>query len=166
MTEHDRIAIAYHEAGHAVITWHVGLSPTAATIEPGEGNLGRVEREEIDTPFEGAPPPAPIMKKMILSALAGPLAEGRFTGNDPYRTYAGFDGEAAVKGSDVDYISDLLLRVSSMEDCESGAAWDAFEREAQELVDRFWQDIERVAEKLLEATTLTGKELGDVLSLR
>ena len=164
MNKHERIAIAHHEAGHAVIQWHLGLSPTTVTICPGDGSLGRSEHAKVETPFDGGEPSTAVMNKMILSTLAGPLAEGRITGEDPYRTHAGLDGENAIRGSDLDTVTDLLTRVASMDDCESGAAFDAVEREAQRLVELHWQDIQRVAEKLLEATTLTGRELVRAIS--
>lgn len=35
-------AIAYHEAGHAIIGRHLGLIVTAATIVPAPNSLGKV----------------------------------------------------------------------------------------------------------------------------
>jgi hypothetical protein len=40
----DRLVTAYHEAGHAVVAYHLGLEPRIATIVPNmeEGTAGKV----------------------------------------------------------------------------------------------------------------------------
>lgn len=36
------LSTAYHEAGHAVLAWHLGLKFLEVTIDPREGSLGHI----------------------------------------------------------------------------------------------------------------------------
>lgn len=41
-TERNLVAVAYHEAGHAVVAWAEGVRLHSATIVPSEGTMGSV----------------------------------------------------------------------------------------------------------------------------
>ena len=48
MSEERLRLTAYHEAGHAVVSWVVGLETQSASIEPRGSSLGRVSFTDME----------------------------------------------------------------------------------------------------------------------
>lgn len=71
---HDE-ATAYHEAGHAVLALVLGRPVHKVSVLPNRERLG-----EVRFGTGSAKPTDDWLEREILIALAGPLAEARFTG--------------------------------------------------------------------------------------
>lgn len=173
----DIKGIAYHESGHLVVGYHQGLEPTKVTIKPDEKRVGYVTWKTEGSLHERAPE---LVRKDILTDMAGPLAYEKYTGNIAFSEkdpYAGMSGESAADGSDAFHLHDRILHLASPEplEGESVEAWSArqevaadaeferLDREGRRLVDEYWSDIQRAAEKLLEIETLEGEDLSQFL---
>ena len=84
----DRMATAYHEAGHAVIARTLGIPVKLATIKPGEGYAGRVLTKVSNYETQTR---ALWMREALMS-FAGAIAEGEMGGigsKDAWRTTRG-----------------------------------------------------------------------------
>lgn len=137
--------IAYHEAGHAVVSRMLGLRVKSVTIRPGS--------VLIDS-FSGA-----ATEKQILTLLAGIYAQRRFA---PHSAWRSRNQSHPNSGYDFDNVA-LLIH----DQHGSGRVADLYSRyafaKAEQLVDDWWQHIEAVARALLERGTLTGAEMYQVM---
>lgn len=149
------IAVAYHEAGHAVIGQKLGVPVRRVSIEPTEAYRGMVL---IDDPVRGIKDGDETsdrarlrVERTIIVRLAGPVAQRkhrpsswrRYHGSDDYRGLAGlaacfYDGETL----------DAFIR------------W--LELRTQDLVEIHMSAIDRVAQALLERKTLTSDEIKEI----
>ena len=87
----DRMATAYHEAGHAVIARTLGIPVKLATIKPGEGYAGRVLTKVSNYETQTR---ALWMREALMSS--GAIAEGEMGGigsKDAWRTTRGEGGD-------------------------------------------------------------------------
>lgn len=75
MTQQHDSAVAYHEAGHAVVALILGRPVQLVTVLPDKKRLGRVEFGKGKTK-----PTDDWLEREILIALAGVAAEARHTG--------------------------------------------------------------------------------------
>lgn len=149
---------AYHEAGHALLAILVGARVRHVTIEPDKDDgPDRFAEIQVEWPldlFTGKE----IRKKMVLVALAGPVAEMIHTG-EPY--HPGFQEEWAGDWQ---------------------AAWDAAEtivpapqkrvtylerttRSIYELLDddRHWAALAAIVDDLLAHETLEGDHVEEIV---
>lgn len=143
-------ALAYHEAGHAVVSAYEGLRPSKATIVADGDVLGSVagpsRRAKSGSDKERA-----RFEKDVVVLLAGPIAEVRFSGTRRSK-FAAKDHEQAV------------WRIQSFESDEKvQKAWLAYlEERAQAWIWRHWRcwnEIKLVAAALLERRSLNGREI-------
>lgn len=142
---------AYHEAGHAVITRHLGYPVHSVTIKPGDDYQGAAlsddptygRRLDLDNAESGTDDK---MKHRVISALAGSVAEHRFSPE-------GFD----LEGSSDDYkvVYDLVLSLGGGGD----DVGEELYQKTRALVSDYWSDIDRVARALLDRTELSGDDL-------
>jgi ATP-dependent Zn protease len=147
-----RRATAYHEAGHVVIGLSCGIGIQYVTIKP-EGKLwGHVQRTGRRTrPYIGdATREAFVCEVAYL--LAGSLAEERFTGRN-LRTPGDY--------SKVDQI--VVAYIGADKAAALTAQMEAVVRGMIEPPP-VWSMIDRVAVALMERETLTGDDLGRIIS--
>jgi peptidase M41-like protein len=152
----DREGTAYHEAGHAALMFHFKQIIEIVTIISAEDSLGYCKGErlddfplldQIDDPNE-VERAVRIYEEEILICLAGPEAEGLFTGHY-YSIGAGGDYEKA---------SELAKRLG-LDNCDDYLV---------QLADWLQSDpinrhIKVIAKSLLDKNTLTGEEVKTLL---
>ncbi|AIG80507.1 Hypothetical protein AJAP_38615 [Amycolatopsis japonica] len=150
----DRLT-AWHEAGHVVVYLLQGRSLRYVTLRP--RGIGRVG-------FTAVRPRRVELSSVAVVAHAGPLAQARHVlevTSEAERLHEGVTAEDVRLGA---YLhgghDDLALIVEARR--AYGLADDQpdlWAEIAQDLVDRHWTDISRIAEALLEHRTLTGAQL-------
>jgi len=158
----SRRAIAYHEAGHAVVMEAVGVRVRRATIVPSKYESGSV------CPHEGESDPA----SQVLIDLVGVLAERRAAGRRPRLTFPSATAVSYfhVKGDLIEYGA----AVDGLNAWEAAAVIAPSHRErtaylrwqwerAAAMVERRWVEVEAVAAALLKRKTLYGSEVRRVI---
>jgi hypothetical protein len=147
-----REAIAYHEAGHAVISMKLGYRCLYVTIIPDGDRLGHVCCED---PMAGGHDDK--IKHALKVLIAASLAESKHIGS---RTWG--DADDRLKATNLA----LLATERNVERAE--ALINDMIGEARKLVERHWADIEKLAEQLLVerrvnllAPKATGSEASD-----
>ena len=147
--------IAYHEAGHAVIALHLDLGIKRVSIKPEGMFMGTVSHKR---PFKleeerikvGIVKTRLKMEDNALCSLAGPHAQKRFNSTGcGRRQLINTDHINVYKNIEFlfpdEHIMDTYFKFLN--------AWSKF------LVDRYWDQIEAVAQHLLEKETISGVEL-------
>jgi hypothetical protein len=142
----ERVAIAYHEAGHVV----------ARFFSEG-GSLGHV-RGRYDDPEDALGREAEYGKRLaieteIISALAGQIAEKRGVGRST-------SGSAESNGK---IAADLAFSACGGEAREAGAFLNWLRIRTENLIEFYWTDVERVTQALLERKTLSGNEVRKII---
>jgi hypothetical protein len=155
-------ATAYHEAGHAIARWWLGLRFKEASIIPNsaEGTLGHVLGSGLPKWFNPATQDhQPRMRlqaeKQIVTLFAGQIAEQNFLGRRPNRNTYHHDNHCAV---------DLASYFHEGETLEAFLKY-LFLR-SRDLVDLRWQEIGWVAEELLHGRRLTYKAMVEAIHRR
>jgi hypothetical protein len=142
---------AYHEAGHAVVAWMLGLRVRSVTIRPASGHSGLTRIAGFGRT---------TTEKKILITLAGPYTRRRFVPRSAWRSR---NQSHLADGYDFDKVALLLDDAHG-----NGKVADLYSRyvmaKAEQLVDDGWQHIEAVAKALLERETLTVAEMRQVIS--
>jgi ATP-dependent Zn protease len=126
-------AIAYHEAGHAVLSMQLGYKCLYVTIIPDGVRLGHVCCED---PLIGAH--ADKIEHALKVLIGAGLAEGRQVGSKSW-------GDADDRAS----ATKLALSATDGDAKRAGALIDQLTSETRELVERHWPDIETLAQRLL-----------------
>jgi hypothetical protein len=140
-------AVAYHEAGHAVVGWVLDpqVRPRRVTIVRGDGSLGHVEHSRSrgrrnDMEFLTARGRL-VRDSEAISSFAGRLAQAKFLGYMPRWSHDG----------DYHQIAGLCY----YQDPEMQRLWCRLRHlESQSYVNLRWPQIELVAAALLEKKTL------------
>jgi hypothetical protein len=148
---------AYHEAGHAVVSWVVGLVMEGASIQPQESSLGRVsfaELEHMELYKAG-------LYRHLVSSYAGAkaveLRTGRPTAPDNPNT------DPRVEGSDWDAIVDLIRALAGPDESVQVALQEQADEEAQRILRKNWPGVEAVAQALLRDRSLDNADLSRIL---
>ena len=132
---------AYHEAGHAVIAYRLGVEVKFVTILPTHHSGGYVTPGDLFCGGTGSDHAA--LERAIKFCLAGPMAEALF-----YPRY-----HRRLKS--VDYVCALgLARYLTGWGAEEFIRYQ--ERETKKLLKLYWKDVQQVAQALLEYDELTG----------
>ena len=126
-------AIAYHEAGHAVISMKLGYKCLYVTIIPDGNRLGHVCCED---PLAGGHDDK--IKHALKVLIAASLAESKHIG---CRTWG--DADDRVKATN------LALLATDRNAERAAALVNEMIGEARKLVEHHWPDIEALAEQLL-----------------
>lgn len=163
MNAHPAWRTAVHEAGHAVVSWHLGFLVNVVSIRPGEDTFGRmsdtpdfcidVERDERCSERE-------THERAAVVCYAGLAAESVFgLGKYDWRD------DAVHGGWEDDRIAreEHLALVHAADDIE--AAVDRCRAMALTSTSQHQGDIRRLAEALLEFETLTDCEIEHVLGV-
>ena len=158
MRDRSRKSIAYHEAGHVVVYWHLtGRAPIRVTIEPSMGALGRVDHKRLIDKKHLSPDIGDEARvraeKKIMIKLAGPFAQQRYSSRSRRNDHASMDWLEAF---------DIARRLIDNErETIAYIAW--LEYRTTDVIEQQWKDVKRVAGALLRQDTLSGAELLKIL---
>ena len=146
-------AVAYHEAGHAVIAAVLGIlrSDSIITIIPdGKGEQGSVSFSK-QPPLHGTPlrlrRSARWTRKFVLAIYAGPASTINIDPGVDLWEDGGF------------YQTDMIFAEWLMEFYASASAQKRTWQKAVALVHLHWPSIQQVAAELLKRRTITGAEV-------
>jgi Peptidase family M41 len=133
VTTDPREAIAYHEAGHAVISMRLGYRCLYVTITPDGNRLGHACCED---PLIGGHDDK--IKHALKVLIAARLAEGRHVGSQTWG-----DADDRVKATN------LALLASDRDTERAEALINEMIHETRMLVGQHWPEIEALAQRLL-----------------
>jgi ATP-dependent Zn protease len=173
-------ATAIHESGHAVACHTLGRPGSVVTIREGAAGASTAGGVGIDWGLSQSDIRGLNTRKVddaVVILCAGPIAEGRFLGEDPIeflkRPYSavGKRGSAlrALTGQANDW--DLVLRIAqeitqirgvSLITSVSHIHRKAIE--ARELIDEHWTEVEALSAVLLRRKTLTWDDVEGILA--
>ena len=139
-----REAIAYHEAGHAVISMKLGYKYLYVTIIPDGDRLGHVCCEN---PLMGDHDDK--IRHALKVLIAASLAEGKHLGSPTWG-----DAEDRARATD------LALLATDRDTERAEALINEMIGEAQKLVEQHWPDIEALAQRLLVNGKVNFLEVG------
>jgi ATP-dependent Zn protease len=154
----QELAIAYHEAGHAVACHFFHVKVKSASIVPKKGEYqGCVQHEGM---FRGLRPDIEVsgrarlqIERNIVISLAGAAAQRRHN-KKSWRSYH--------SSSDFHYAVKLASHVClSKADSEAFLHW--LEVRADELIANQWSAVQRIANVLLERKTVPGDEIAALI---
>jgi hypothetical protein len=149
--------ISYHESGHVVMAVLLGARVTHATIEPdrddGPERYGDVQALWQRSKFSERQ----FAEKLVLTALAGPVAEMIYTG-EAY--HPGFVAEWASDWQHAFAAAEPLVR-----DERKRLAWleSQIRRLYALLNDRYWPAVAALADELSAHETLEEEQIRDAL---
>ena len=167
MAEESR-QTAYHEAGHMVAAWELGLNVLGATIvpNPDAGYAGRVivPVEDRVRYADWVESEEEYLYAHMVMCYAGIEAGERYVG-EPMPE---LNIELGLVGSDSDdgRIADLLLTIAGPDEDEQIETGERANRHAKNLVSSRWSQIVAVAETLIARETLDERECREVLEER
>lgn len=144
MTIEDRKGTAYHEAGHVVVAWALGLRVRAATI----GVDGDDAKGKSD--IEGNKP----LQRIDRIALCAAGVEAQHVFGVPTHTRAGSMDEAEII---------KLTKHLDNEKAQSAARDDGYRR-AHELIQAHKAQVYRVAERLLAQGSIGEVEISKLVA--
>jgi len=157
-----REAMAYHEAGHAVVAISLGIQVKKVTIKPTRDFHGRVTHAPVLTARdirrinEGSETPhtRDRMEKLAMVCLAGPMAQQRFKP----RSWRDWHG-----ASDFEHYGDIVLKLGGGGESlrlygELLTVW------TESKLNLWWPTVELVAAELLECETLGCQDVGELMS--
>ncbi len=148
---------AYHEAGHAVISWALEYEVYKITIVPSGDKAGLVIHQNplfgVPLDRDNSPNAVAQAKKGMMISLAGPIAQRKFSPESWQ------DHHGAV---DLESVADYALRLSGSEE-DANVFLESFDLEIKGMVDRYWLEIQNLASALLEKRTMTAEEVLDSL---
>lgn len=163
---------AFHEAGHAVVAYLLGLKPSFVTIVARNkfgGYMQYSESDKLDLSRQEC-------LNRICTALSGRAAEEHFFGNEGITTGASGDIRSATE------LATQMVSVYGMEDdmlffiepCKTSENADVLDRvrnilseqykRARHIVGETAEKIEKVATTLIQRESLTDIELAEILS--
>jgi hypothetical protein len=143
-------ATAYHEAGHAVVSFGVGRGVRRVTIIPDGDSLGHITNHGLpafhpDYKTDGAT--RRRVEQCVMISLAGAIAEARFKG---HRRRLG-------DGADLAQVFDLAsYMVGETEELNAYVRW--LWLRTRNLLEVHWPVVEHFAAELLARRHLTGRE--------
>lgn len=138
---------AYHEAGHVVAGWSLGMPPQIATIRRKGHTLGSMNHGGDGDSFS-----LKSTKKEAVICYAGRAAQKVLTGTVSWReAFAVVEGDA----DDRETATSVLGRTFP----DAGAREVRYQRLAFWLVRRHWSKVVLMAEALLDYKILGGQEI-------
>jgi hypothetical protein len=160
--KNEREAVAYHEAGHAVIARALGLEVDCVTIIPDLDldTAGLCTRDWATAGFyDDLATQLSAIEKDVVVSLASSAAECLYLGLSNL--------ERALSGSDLkmaEHLMKLALERSGRDHSEYDQLFGQFSTETEILVGDHWSAIERVANGLLEFFTLNATDVDGLIA--
>jgi hypothetical protein len=148
--------VAYHEAGHAVISIFLRLRVRYATLKPDEDSKGHVRYgyRPIDPNACDIFSRNAIWLRSAIVSYAGPIAQRRYSPSS-VRSFQG--------SGDFSQIADAGLAMAQGGTKEANALFRWLRLHTEGLVDVAWPQIKSVAEELLRKGRLSEKEICDAM---
>ena len=152
---------AYHEAGHALVHFVLGIVEVVyVTIKPEGGNLGEVKIMEnnsnmkrlksVDFYFDRSNDE--LAENYVITLLAGPVAERKYS-----------NAASTLDGSDLETTLTILDQISgSSEGIERRI--EALTARAEDMIEQNWGRIEALAAEFLKHETLPWKRVTAILN--
>jgi hypothetical protein len=155
-TMRNQWPIAFHEAGHAVVSWNRGIKIHRATIIPSPEFRGRVEHSNplraVRLDWDRSDRARRRAESMIVVCLAGPEAQRR---HSPRSGYLGASDHAEA--------ADLASRFNGSDEAVNAyLKWLSVV--ARDELAVLWPLVERVAHALVAKRTLTAAEVKALLA--
>ena len=150
---------AYHEAGHAVAAFHLGIKGKSVSIEPIEDSAGHFQHanplQGIQLDVDGSDRARLRVERLVKVCFAGPIAQRRFNPKGYRTSHASSDFETATG---------VLMRLTgSTKELEAYAELLHIQTE-QMICNRLnWLRIEEVAKALIEQRKLSARQLRTVI---
>ena len=151
-------AIAYHEAGHAVMAFITRRRILVVSINPTEGTLGHIRTaklgektcNEIETRSEFDLKIRARVEAEIMGIYAGPIAQSLFQGGRINMRDA---------ASDFDNLADLLMHVCDPDE-EAQAYGEWLSQRTKRLLKQpfHWAAVETLARELLQRRHIGGRK--------
>ena len=150
--------VAYEEASHAVVCIKLGVKIKLATIKPGRGSWGCVEKRKIlrkgDLEYNFSAAATARAETAILVHLVGQYGPKRIA-PDTYRPSQNTPDYDLVK----EVVYHRMFPKLHPGDLVAFNYLNYMELRAERLVWQYWKEIEAVAMALLEHETLTGEQI-------
>lgn len=161
MTDDERKATAYHEAGHAVMGFVCNRPPKSVDIQPDCcGNAGHTCFTDDSAPLKRyldcSSEKRQYLQARVLIALAGTTAHDLMC---PGR-------EHDVGDERDENFARALLRESVIWDAECDAALAGFKIQARKKMEQNWHNVEAIACALLTQNVLFANEMQSLLEAR
>lgn len=134
-----RKALAYHEAGHAVVGYAIGLTIERVTIIPDENSLGHCRYREWDE-WTVASPPESVLALVLAGAVAEEIATGRPSRASDDRNALG------------------VARATGAGEAEAGERLAAARHRTGLFLEAHWSVVKAVAGTLRERRDLESRE--------
>lgn len=138
-------AIAYHEAGHAVVAWFVGLEPYEISLIPAENYLGYVMNDpgcHMTDDMQHEPKPGDQERTMLAAmvSLAGPIAQLKYDPKSVLNIHGRSDRLSALRYAE--------WHCESEEECR---AWERLcSIRVEQQLDTLWPAVQKLANTLIE----------------
>ena len=154
--EKRKFATAYHEAGHAVLSWYLRLPFMYVTVlsDKESGTLGHVRYYSFPKLAYDECPSRPLAQRdswerHLMCSYAGRISEQIFRGQ---RVRYGYEG-------DYEQMADQVLKFGG-ESKEVHIHWCHWlHARTKNLVEQHWREIEAVAEALIKRERLSRREV-------
>jgi hypothetical protein len=159
--------VAYHEAGHAVVAWRLGVGIRRASIVPEEqdGSAGHVLNRKLlrqssyDIELADRFSPSRLQaEKRVMVSMAGELAQRRFRQHS-VRAYH--------VSSDREHIIDILTRYAACpgpgEPIDITTHYNLLREWTNAMLENDWYLVEAFADALIERRTLSSSEVRETL---
>jgi hypothetical protein len=179
---------AYHESGHAVAAWSFGYDLESVTIVPDGRSMGclfltnptlGIKKDEwlapgsLGKPGDGNEAIIKCIANYCMIALAGPLAERRHNPRSQWRVGSGLAWAQSEKNIDEFFKSDsdmtkAALCITNLHDLNTppnvlNEYLHQLEIETDALIERYWPEIDCLAQALFDRKTLIGDDLLGVI---
>ncbi len=153
------LAVAYHEAGHAVVSWQLGvpLRRTGVTIIPHGSTAGATHHWQVvgrDVEWDLSDRNRLRTEKLVQICLAGNVAQRRFDPRSVRGVHADSDHQQAV---------DALIRWSTPRELEVWVKLLYLRTEQLLANANAWRAVERLAEALVQQGRIRGKEATEII---
>ncbi len=155
-SERQQRRTAYHEAGHAVLQWALGVGIKLVTIVP-DYDAGTAEHATKKMSFHEHT--LEVVEEAVHQRSAVILLAGRFAQEK-------FDAALGNEGCNSDYLEagDHIEQLCYTEDDKENAAWwTVLEARCRALVEHYWPEITALADALLEKETMDRDSAEDIV---
>ena len=154
---YTREEVAYHEAGHAVMAYFLGVRVLSASIQPEEGiSEGHVLFPGVPTWVENNDSPRAYrwLEYSVRVAMAGPVA---------YRIHTGTHSEHAASSDSRQAVDLAYHACGSTRQVEAWLHWLHVVVEEYLSSPMRWKAVEAVAAALLKHKRLSGRRLRKII---